>query len=278
MTGTAMAKNYSIDLHVHSSFSDGRLDPMALAARAAFNNVSAVAVTDHDTFDGHEQKAAACRKAGVELVPGLELSCEFSGREAHVLCLFVDTESPWMGRLSELRAARENRMVGMLERLADMGIRLTLDDIPANGGVYGRPHLARAMVAKGVVKSVNEAFARFLYDDGPAYVAKMRLPFAEGVDLAKRLGAVAVVAHPGISGLLGSLDDLRRMGIDGIEAYHPKHGGETLASLLRYCRDRGMLVSGGSDFHAPGESPDIGSQRVPRELLEPLREAAAKAG
>lgn len=266
-----MPAGRTMDLHVHSNYSDGRLAPDELAARARHNNVTALSISDHDTLDGHEDKARACREAGVINVPGVELSCQLDGREVHVLSLFADPLSPWTDRLQELGRAREKRMHAMLDNLARLGIKLEMADLPSEAGVVGRPHLARAMVAKGVVKTVSEAFGRYLYDDGPVHTAKLRFSAQEGIDLAKSLGGAAILAHPGVSGLLGSLDLLRRLGLDGIEAYHPRHGGETLASLLRYCREADLLVSGGSDFHAPGESPDIGSQKTPLDLLDPLR-------
>ena len=273
-----MARNRSIDLHVHSVFSDGRLSPSELAARAAANNVTALAVTDHDTLNGTAEKMAACLAQGVEPVPGVELSCELAGREVHVLSLFADPNSPWAGRLDGLASARRERMENMLDKLSHLGIRVEMDDlVVGEGGIYGRPHLARALVARGAVKSVNEAFARYLYDDGPVHIPKVRLTASEGIALAKRLGGAAILAHPGVSGLLGDLDTLVGMGLDGIEVHHPKHGGETIAKLLRYCRDRGLLPSGGSDFHSPGDGPDIGSTMTPEDLLEPLRLLAATA-
>ncbi|MDR1611981.1 MAG: PHP domain-containing protein [Planctomycetota bacterium] len=265
----------SVDLHVHCVFSDGRLAPEALARRAAGNNVVALAITDHDTLGGAREKSAACAENGIECVAGVELSCEYNGREAHLLSLFADPESSWAGRLEEMRLARERRMYEMLERLGSLGVKMTLGDMPLQGGVYGRPHLARALVAKGAVKSVKEAFARYLRDDGPVHVAKKRFAFAEGVDLAKRMGGVAVVAHPGVSGLLDDLGDMVGIGVDGVEAYNPGHGAETVARLLRFARDRNLLVSGGSDFHAPGEGADVGSQRIPPDVIAPLRELAA---
>lgn len=271
-----MAKAKSVDLHVHSVFSDGMLAPADVVRRAAKHNVVALAITDHDTLGGAAEKIAACGEAGVECVVGVELSCEYEGREVHLVSLGADPDSPWTSRLEEMRLARERRMDEMLGRLESLGVRLGMGDIPMDGDVYGRPHLARALVAKGVVKSVNEAFARYLYDDGPVHVAKKRFAFAEGVDLAKRLGGVAVVAHPGVSGLLDVLDDLMRIGADGVEAYNPKHGAETVARVLRFARERGVLVSGGSDFHAPGEGAEVGSQRVPPEVLDPIRELAEK--
>ncbi len=266
-----------IDLHVHSNFSDGKLAPDALAARAKFNNVSVMAVTDHDTLEGVDANAAACRDNGVEFIPGVEISTRFDNKETHILSLFVDPASAARPRLEELRNARAVRMTKMLERLGKFNMILTFDDLPYDGGAVGRPHLARAMVEKGYVKNVSEAFGRYLYDDGPVYMPKLQLSVKEGIDLARSLGGVPILAHPGPSGLLPHLDEIMAMGMDGVECYHPKHGGETIAKLLRFCREKNLLVSGGSDFHAPGETPDIGSQKVPYDVLEPLRLHAAGA-
>jgi Predicted metal-dependent phosphoesterases (PHP family) len=271
----------SIDLHVHSTFSDGKLTPVELAARAVHNNVCALAITDHDSLAGMEEKQAACDSAGIECICGVEISCELDGREAHVLSLFADPESPHRSRLDSMQTSRERRMEKMIEKLAGIGITMTMEELQVGeDGAYGRPHLARALVAKGICKSVNEAFARFLYDGGPVHIEKSRFSVAEGIVLAKELGGVAVIAHPGISGLIPHLDELFGMGLEGVEVYHPKHGGETIAGLLRYCRERNLLVSGGSDFHAPGDGADIGASKVPVDVLETLRRAALarKAG
>ncbi len=272
-----MPKNKTVDLHVHSSYSDGRLAPAELAAIAARNNVAVLAVTDHDTMAGAEEKAAACAAHGIECVQGVEISCELDGREVHILSLFADPASPALARIGGLSVSRRRRMEQMLDKLADMGIRLDMADLPVDeGGVYGRPHLAAALVAKGVVKDVKEAFRRFLYDAGPVHIQKTRLSAADGIAVAKRLGGVAVLAHPGVSGWLNNLDDFTALGLDAIEVYHPKHSGEAVARLLRYCGDRSLLVSGGSDFHRPGDGPDIGSVKAPLDIIDPLRQLAAQ--
>lgn len=272
-----MPKNPSIDLHVHSCYSDGRLTPDELAARAAANNVTTLAITDHDTMSGSEEKRDACRRHGLECVLGVELSCELDDREVHILSMFANPDIEATKQLATLSSSRSDRMAAMLEKLAEIGISITMADLPvATNGVYGRPHLARALVSRGIVKSVNEAFARYLYDSGSVHIAKTRLTAKQGIALAKKMGGVSILAHPGVSGLLDDLGTFVDMGLDAVEVYHPKHGGEAIAKLLRYCRDSGLLVSGGSDFHSPGDGPDIGAARVPLELLEPLRELAER--
>ncbi len=270
-----MPKNNAIDLHVHSVFSDGKLTPAELAALAKRNNVAVLAVTDHDTLAGSEEKAAACAAQGIECVQGVELSCELDGREAHILSLFADPASPELAAIDSLTDSRRERMGRMLEKLASLGIHVGIEDLPvADDGVYGRPHLARALVEKGIVRSVSEAFKRYLYDGGPVHIDKTRLGAAEGIALAKRLGGVAVLAHPGVSGWLGALDRFAELGLDAIEAYHPKNTGEATAKILRFCAERSLLVSGGSDFHSPGDGADLGSVRMPSGIMEPLRRLA----
>ncbi len=272
-----MARTASIDLHVHSTFSDGLLSPDELARRAVLHNVTALAITDHDSMAGSADKEEACRRHGLTYVPGVELSCEQDGREVHILSLFADPKSPSLPRIDDLSLSRRERMEEMLERLLRLGFRVDMADLPvAEDGVYGRPHLARALIAKGIVKSVNEAFAKYLYDNGPVHIAKRRLTVAGGVDMAHALGGVAILAHPGVSGWAGELDSFASEGIDGVEVYHPKHGGELIAKLLRFCRERGLLPSGGSDFHGPGDGAEVGSARVPVDLLAPLAELAAE--
>ena len=271
-----MPKNASIDMHVHSTYSDGSFTPDAVARRAADHNVVALAITDHDTQKGTEEKRLACGRVGIECVVGVELSCEYDGSEAHIVSLFADPASPAAAKIEELGRARERRMELMLERLDGLGFHLEMSDLEVgDGNIFGRPHLARALVAKGLVQTVNEAFARYLYDNGPVYIPKVRLTAEEGINLAKSLGGVAVLAHPGVSGLAGKLDAFAEMGVQAIEAHHPKHGGETVAKILRFCREKGLAASGGSDFHSPGDTPEIGSANAPVDLLEPLRQRAA---
>ena len=270
-----MPKNKTLDLHVHSSFSDGSLPPEDLASRAVKNNVTTLAITDHDTMAGAAEKAAACKRYGIECVFGVEISCALGEREVHMLALFADPDSPHAKKMQGMSDFRKTRMIAMLEKLEEIGLKITLEELPVGeDGVYGRPHLARAMVEKGFVKNVSEAFGRYLYDGGPIQIPKHRMTADQGIALARQMGGVAVLAHPGVSNLLDDLDTLVEMGLDGIEAYHPKHGGETIARILRYCNERKLLVSGGSDFHSPGDGADIGGAHVPLDLLEPLRATA----
>lgn len=269
-----MTRPKLVDLHVHSTFSDGSLSPEGLAGLAAKKGISALAITDHDSLEGWEEKKTACAAAGIECVCGVEISCEESDKETHILSLLADPFSPARKRLDQLRHEREHRMLSMLGKLREVtGIEIGMADLDARQAVsIGRPHLARALVARGVVKSVSEAFYRYLRDNGPIYIQKTRLPAAEGIALAKELGGLAILAHPGASGWLDGLDRFVEYGLDGVEAYHPKHDQDTVGRLLAYCRDRNLAWSGGSDFHSPGDGPDIGAPGVSYEALSRLRE------
>ena len=272
-----MSRIQLVDLHVHSVFSDGKLTPAELAGRAADKGVSALAITDHDTLDGAEEKITACKAAGIECVIGVELSCELAGRETHILSLFANPASARVDELAELKKQRQNRMSAMLERLSQRGIFISLEELPtAENGIYGRPHLARALINRGIVKNINEAFGQFLYDHGPIHIPKVRLTAKRGIAFAKELGGLAIVAHPGISGLIPELDTLRDYGLDGIEVFHPKHSSENIAKLMKYAAENKLAVSGGSDFHSPGEGYDIGASRVPFEVLTKLKDAFYK--
>lgn len=265
----------SADLHVHSIYSDGECTPRELAERAVSRGVRALAITDHDTLKGCREKVSVCEENGIEGVAGVELSCELDGREAHILSLFCDCDSSCVQKINELSTSRLSRMEAMLGKLKRMGISIRMADLPVpEDGVYGRPHLARALVSFGVVKNISEAFKRYLYDGGPVHIDKTRLSVREGIALAKEMGGVAVLAHPGVSGWVNELDNFVALGIDAVEVYHPKHSGETIARLLKYCSGTGLLASGGSDFHSPGDGPEIGSARAPVDIVVPLRRLA----
>ncbi len=262
----------TVDLHTHTYFSDGSLSPEELVEEAMWRGLSAVALTDHDSVEGLPRAQAASTQAGLELVPGVELSCAYEGRELHLLGLFIAPTPALTNRLTRMRAGREKRMLEMIERLTAMGIKIDPAELPRSpDGAIGRPHLARLLIAKGVVHSLGEAFARYLGDNGPAYVPKQRFAAAEGVAMLQEAGGVVVVAHPGASGLLDDLPALADLGIDGCEAYYPRHAREDEARIVRFCLERGLAVCGGSDFHGNDEGPALGVPRVGYEVLEGLR-------
>jgi hypothetical protein len=276
-----------VDLHAHSTASDGTEPPADLVAGAARAGLGALALTDHDTLEGLDAAAAAADALGVRLIPGVELSCQWDGGAMHLVVLFLEPGSgPLQDRLAGLRAARDGRNARIVERLVGMGIEITLDEVEAEagGGSVGRPHLAAVLVRKQVVPDIPTAFDRYLAAGRPAYVGRERLTPAEAISLARASSAVPVLAHPftlGIaldSELRATLRGLAEMGLIGVEVEYSTHLPEERLRLRRIAADAGLLPSGGSDYHG-AYKPDIqlgvgkGDLAVAGSILDDLEAA-----
>ena len=253
----------TIDLHTHSAVSDGTDSPADLVAAAARAGLTVLALCDHDTFDGLADAAAAARGSTVRLLPGIEISARLGGDSVHLLGYGCRTANPALtAELARIREGRRRRVPAMLAALARLGMPLELSEVARFAGdspSVGRPHVADALVARGYVADRNQAFARYLADDGPAYVSRYATEVATGIDLVHRAGGVAVIAHPWgrggerqiteslLVGLVG------RHGLDGIEVDHNDHTPAQRRSL-RVLADRlGLLVTGSSDYHGLGK-------------------------
>ncbi len=284
-----------IDLHTHTTASDGSLTPTELVEAARRAGLKAVAITDHDTVDGVAEALAAGQALGQAVVPGVEISLQ--GYEAqgmpgsmHLLGLFLDHADPGLAAgLARLQGARAERNPQIVAKFNQLGIPLTLEEVEAfaGGELIGRPHFAQALIARKVVANRGEAFARYLAAGKPAYVAKWRFPPAEGIAMLQRAGAVTVLAHPGLfklglAGLEALLLRLMADGLDGVEAYYSEHDPAFTRAVLGLAARLGLVVSGGSDFHG-GQKPDIllglgrGNLRVPSALLAGLRGRQGRA-
>lgn len=275
----------AVDLHLHSTASDGSVPPAELVALAHRNRLTTIALTDHDTQDGIAEARDAGARVGVEVIPGTELSLEYDGG-MHLVVLWLEPgQGPLQDRLAWLRDGRDVRNAGILAALASSGIVVTAEEVAvqAGGGSVGRPHIAAVMVRKGYVADISSAFALWLGRGCPAYVERPRLSPAEGIELARRSGAVPVLAHPHTLGITNARDmsrvlgDLLDAGLVGLEAWYSgyhRHEREGYADLARRF---GLVASGGSDFHGdykPGLQPGIGygDLVVPERVLEELRE------
>ncbi len=265
------------DLHLHSTASDGEAAPGEVVRRAAEAGVAAVALTDHDTLAGVSEAADVGASVGVRVVSGCEFSVKSWWGELHLLGYFLPAGHPELNRfLVTQRDGRVERAEEIVRRLSDLGVRVTMESVRrhAGGGSVGRPHVARALVDAAKVASVNQAFDRYLSDDGPAYVPKP-LPELEAVtSLVSRLGGVTSAAHLKERATLSTLSRLRQGGVDAVEVLHPSHDDGTVSRLRAWSADLEMLKSGGSDWHGDHGSPDdrrtIGALRVPGEWLEAL--------
>ncbi|MGQ0548268.1 MAG: PHP domain-containing protein [Armatimonadota bacterium] len=271
-----------IDLHTHTTASDGMLDAPALIAEAAARSVRLMAVTDHDTTASVEEavRAGSSAAAGIEVWPAVELSCDVDAGEVHVLGYFVDVRLVWFQTLLErLREGRLHRAERMVERLIELGapVEFARVEALAAGGAIGRPHVARALVEAGRVRDVTEAFERYIGRNGPAYVERLKVTPADAVAVIRAAGGLAVLAHPGWAQSDGMIPDLVASGLDGIEVYYPDHSPALVEHYTALARRHGLLITGGTDFHGGtlATRVPIGSQYVPEEIVAPIRSAAA---
>lgn len=242
-----------IDLHLHTTASDGALSPSELVHQARAAGLFIFSITDHDTTAGSEAAAADARAAGLELVPGIEISAVADGRDVHMLGYFIDTASPRLrGFLDRQRTDRLRRVHEMGERLAALGVPVDVAPIAADaarGRSVGRPQIAGALLAAGHVSSRDEAFDRFLESGGPAFVPRRGARPEEVIALIHEAGGLASMAHPGVTRRDDLLPALAAAGLDALEARHSDHDAPTEARYRDLARELGILVTGGSDFH-----------------------------
>jgi len=278
-----------IDLHTHTTHSDGSATPEELIKEASAKGARAVAITDHDTVTAFAEARAAAERFGIEFVSGIEISAEFSPGTMHILGYCIDEDSTaFREKLGELRQAREKRNPHIADRLQSLGLDVSYDEVVriAGNDVVGRPHFARLMVEKGYVSSIQEAFDRFLKNGAAAYVEKARLSPADSIALIHEAGGVAVLAHP-YQLRLSSYEqvdqlvaELAGFGLDGIEAVYSRHSAAERASYAEIAARHRLLVTGGSDYHG-SYKPDIsivkglGDLEVPYALLEAVKSRAA---
>lgn len=269
----------SCDLHVHTNASDGLLAPEKVIHLAKEIGLEAVAITDHDTTAAIGRAASTGKVAGVEVVPGIEISTEWQEEEIHILGYYLDYGLAWLQeRLAKRREGRMRRAQTIVGRLRDLGLEIDWDRVLAlaGGAAVGRPHIAMAMMEKDYVGSIEEAFRRYLDRGAPAYVPRTPLTPQQAVALIRAAGGVPVLAHPGLIRKRALVQELLATGVIGLEVFYPEHDEATVAWLLGLVSERGLIATGGSDFHgyeAQGYAP-LGACRVPSETLVLLRNAA----
>jgi len=275
----------AVDLHVHSSASDGTESPDVVVAKAAALGLTAIALTDHDTLSGIPAARAAATHHSIDLVPGVELSVDHAGLKIHMLAYFIEPgPGPLQDRLRALRAGRDTRNVIIVQRLNDLGYPITMEDVlrHAGGDAVGRPHIADALVEAGSLATRSEAFAGLLSDGGKAYVERERLTATEAIELTTQSGGVNSIAHPltinaDAPMLRSVLTELRDTGLVGLEAHYSEHSPTVRRQLADVATDLGLVATGGSDYHGAGK-PDLsigsghGDLVVPEAALEELRQ------
>lgn len=248
-----------IDLHSHSLASDGQHPAAVVATKAASAGVGTWALTDHDSIAALEQGRVAAEELGLRFVPGIELSVYLDRREVHLLGHFVDPDSEALRRFEDLLAEKRRlRMGEIVSRLAGLGIALTPGEIErfSGGKTLGRPHVARALVARGLASSVREAFDLWLGEGKPAYVPRHRLGVAEAIDLVRGAGGTATIAHPGLSGVQrGDLDRMKQWGLEGVEVDHSEQNPSVRGKYRRLCDELDLVATAGTDYHGEAVAP-----------------------
>jgi len=268
-----------LELHCHTTCSDGTLTPEELVQAAIAAGVKAMAITDHDTLAGWDRAIAAAGEQ-LEIIPGLELSTVHRARSLHILGYYPD-RAKLEGPLQDRIQGRKRRARAMAAKLAALGYPIELPEMRGDNAP-GRPHLAKALVAAGYITHVQEAFTRWLGDGGPAYVQYDQFAATDGIRLLLDCGAVPVWAHPYLfrGGTVATvLPELVEAGLMGVEVYHPNHSPSDERKLEELCDRYGLLMTGGSDYHGPSDEKgkagiSLNSLQVPLSLLPPLKQAA----
>ena len=255
-----------VDLHVHTTASDGLLRPVELVRAVRAAHVEVFSVTDHDTVDGLDEAKGAADAADLTLIAGIELTAFWGTVEFHILGYFIDPANAALrALLRTTREARRARLQTMLSRLHAMGMRVPADDVlaRAQNGNVGRPHLARALVERGFVGSADEAFDRYLGTGKPAYVPRPDVSVRDAIGVIREAGGIASLAHPGLHNRDEAIPDLLAAGLAAIEAYHPKHAFGRAHRYRRIAQRHGLLITGGSDFHGVDEGDHASAPGLP---------------
>jgi predicted metal-dependent phosphoesterase TrpH len=274
-----------IDLHLHTTASDGTRSPSEIVNYAKSKGLQAIAITDHDTIEGLAEALAEGERIGLEVIPGIEISAEHIPGSMHLLGYFLDIHHPLLNeRLEYLQKARAERNPKIVENLNRLGVKMTYDEVvkASGGGQVGRPHFAQVLLEKGYVRSFQEAFDRFLKKGASAYVDKFRFSSAEAIHFIREAGGVAVVAHPNTLGSNNSkpleaiLLQLVREGLRGIEVFYPEHSSVETAQYKFLAEKHGLLTTGGTDYHGiEGNDLDIGvgrgDMKLPYTIIENLK-------
>lgn len=264
-----------IDLHLHTTKSDGCVSPQELLQQVKTSGLAAIAITDHDTLDGYFAAQPLAEELGIELIPGVELSCEEEGKDIHILAYCIDTESlSFKEYLQKFRFRRHERVYQITEKLQNMGINISADDVFDNvpGSSPGRLHIARAMVQKNIVRSTHQAFKQYIGEECPAYIKKMKLSVVECIELIHSIHGIAVLAHPAVYQKDHLIEGFIKNGLDGIEVFHSEHSISDSRKYKKIADAHNLVITGGSDYHGVAEHTRLlGSLKIPYKYVEALK-------
>ena len=269
------------DLHVHTLYSDSTFSPEEVVSYAKAKNLSAIAICDHDTVDGIEPCMILGDKAGVEIIPGIEMSVEKIDAEIHILGYFIDWKQDWLRKkLKIIQNSRVERVHLIIEKLKSLGIKVDAEEVfklAVNKGSVGRLHVAKAMLNSGVIKNFKEAFDKYIGFSKPCYVPYTKLLPREVVEFILKAGGVPVIAHPNLIGNDEYINEFMEYGLRGLEVYHTDHKPHVSKRYEALAKEKGLIMTGGSDCHGMGKGRILlGSVRVPYDIVEKLREEAGR--
>ncbi|HHW70446.1 MAG TPA: PHP domain-containing protein [Clostridiales bacterium] len=265
------------DLHIHTTASDGILSPEEIVKWAKKIFLSAIAITDHDTVNGIESAIKEGTQTGIEVIPGIELGARMGNYEIHILGYYIDyKQSSLQTQLDILqmeRTARAKKMIDNLNKLYDIDLDVEYVKKIAKDATISRPHIGRALIEKGIVQNLAEAFDRYIGNGCPAYIPRKTLSPQECIRLIKEYKGIPVLAHPGLIENMNIVKEIIKMDIEGIEIYHPKHTTEQEKLFEELCRQNHLLATGGSDFHDEfiDDVPSMGNIRLPYTYVELLK-------
>lgn len=273
-----------IDLHAHTSASDGTYSPKELVTLAKSEGIEAIAITDHDTIEGVPEALEAGEKIGLEVIPGVEISIDHQPGSMHVLGLFLDIENKKLIEyLTVLQTSRSSRNPKIIEKLNELGLAISMEDVQkiSGGGQVGRPHIAAALLKDGYVSSNQQAFDKYLKKGAIAYFERSRLTREETVDMIHGAGGLVILAHPNTLGVNGSsfsnlMSELKEVGFDGLEVFYNSHSQSDEDRLMKIVDKNGFIISGGTDFHGQNK-PSIklgvgyGNMAIPYEVLQEMK-------
>lgn len=272
-----------IDLHLHSTASDGTATPQELVRYALKLNLKAIAITDHDSVEGIPVALKESRRQNIEVIPGVELSSDLNGLDVHFLGYFIDYQNRWLRRhLKKLHQSRYERALKMVEKLREAGVKIFFEDVLAEAreGTVGRAHVARVMIKEGYIDTIEEAFERYIGRQAPCYVEKYVYTPEDVIRIIKKVGGVAIFAHPGLTRCDEKIPEFVQAGVAGLEVYHSEHTPEQAEYYLEMARKNGLVITGGSDCHGSKSFRGllIGSVRVPDYVLENLKKLKKTVG
>ena len=272
------------DLHVHTTASDGTYTPAQILDLAIKSNLTGLAITDHDTVDGIEPALNYLKQQQYDLVfiPGIEMNTEDWGEEIHILGYYINhTQKDLLERLQEIRQERRSRAYKMVERLQNLDIYIEYERVAAlaKGELIGRPHIARALIEKDYAANIKDAFEKYIGRGKAAYVPRYKFQPREAIELIHQAGGVAVLAHPGLLIRTKHIEEIIKMGIEGLEVFYPEHKPEQINIFMNLCHENNLFITGGSDFHGY-DSPEnrglLGSSGISQEALNNIKNLIKK--